>query len=347
MKNLISFLFIGLSVSAASAQTLVNSWEVEGEVDIVTSVGSKPTSERGQVSFLMPSFTLGGQYWIEEKKSVYFQVQMAENRNTDTKKQQLELARAFYQYVSPDSDWIFRYGLIKNAYLEDSELLLDYDLVPEFRSLAYRYNYLPKSDMGMEVRYLHNPYLDFTLGIYNGEENRANEGGAQKDVYLGVNYDDPSFHLSALVIRGDYDEYEKPFNMKERVLVRVVWKGSWLNLGLEGMTAKELSNAMVAYKRADGWDGSAIPEVVVSGQGGSAWVVFKLAEDVELLARKDFLDPYKSAKHDELESENLALIWKEGFRSLILGYAKTSYKDLHSIKSPEKEFGFIGLRQLF
>jgi hypothetical protein len=272
---------------------------------------------------------------------------MAANRDKETKKQQLELSQAYYEYLSEDDSWIFRYGLVKSAYLNDNDLLLDYDLVPEFKAFASRYNYLPEADIGLEIRYVFNPYLDFSLGAFNGEENTAKEDGNQKDLYVGLNYDDSSFHLAFLAIRGAYDEYEKPLNEKVRNLARIVWKGSVLELGAEGLTSKELSNATVAYKRAESWDGSLIPEVMVEGEGASGWILFKIDAELQILARKDFMDPYKAVKLDEIESENIALILKDKLRSLIFGYTKTLYKDLHSAQSPEKEYGFIGLRQVF
>lgn len=347
MRNLISLILLILAPLVLSAQTSTERWQVEGEVDILTTVGSKPTSERGQVGFSVPSFKLSGEYLIEKNKTVFFEVQMAEHRDATTQKQQLELARALYQNVSDDGAWIFRYGLLRNAYLDDAILLLDYDIVPEFRGLAYRFNYLPETDLGAEVRYVPNRYLYFSLGLFNGEENTTKEGGADKDTYIGLNYHDSSFHLALLAIRGGYDEYEKPFNVKERNLARIAWRGQWLDLGFEGMTAKELSNAVIAYKRADGWDGSAFPEVVVNGTGVSGWLLLKFSEEAELLLRKDYLDPYKDQKKDEIDSENIGLILKDGYRSVIIGYTKTQYKELHSLTSPEKEYGFVGLRQLF
>lgn len=321
--------------------------KVEGEIDIITKIGSKPTSERGQVAFSIPSFKLSADYLIEENKSVYFQLQMAENRNKDTKKQQVELSQAYYEFISDDESWIIRYGLVRSAYLNDNDWVLDYDLVSDFRPLAYRYNYLPSSDLGLETRYLFSTYFDVSLGVFNGEENTGKEDGAQKDVYIGLNYDDSDFHVALLTIRGAYDEYEKPFNDKERNLARLVWKGSLFHLGFEGMTSKELSNATVAYKRAENWDGSLIPEVVVQGEALSGWILFKADEELEILFRKDYLDPYKEVKLNEIESENIALILKSGLRSILIGYTKTFYKELHSSQAQEREYSLIGLRQIF
>lgn len=347
MGKIISFVFAFVLPFAVSAQMKVENWDVEGEVDIVTKIGSKPTAERGQVAFSMPSLKLAGDYLIEKNKSVYFQVQMSENRDKESKKLQVELSRAYYQQISDDDSWFVRYGLIKNAYLDDSERLLDYDVIPEFRAFAYRYNYLPIADMGLEVRYVPSSYFDISVGVFNGEENTAKEDGVNKDLYVGLNYDDPNFHFAFLAIRGDYDEYEKPFNVKERNFARIAWKGSVVEVGMEGLTSNEVSNATVAYKRAEGWDGSAYPEMMVKAEGLSGWLLFKVDAELELLARKDYLDPYKEVKLDEIESENLALILKDKWRSLILGYTKTVYKDVHSTQSAEKEYGFIGLRQIF
>ncbi len=347
MGKIISFVFLLILPFVVQAQMKSENWEIEGEVDVLTRIGSQPSSERGQVAFSVPSLKLSGDYLIEKNNSVYFQVQMAENRSKDTKKFQTELSRAYYQHLSGDDSWIFRYGLIKSDYLEDNELLLDYDVVPEFRAFANRYNYLPSADVGLEIRYVTSPYLDFSLGVFNGEENTAKEDGMHKDVYVGINYDDSSFHLALLAIRGSYDEYESPLNTKERNLARIVWKGGLVELGVEGLTSKELGNATQAYGRAEGWDGTAYPETVVLAEGASAWLLFKIDSEMQFLARKDYLDPYKEVKLDEIESENLAMIVKDKFRSWVLGYTKTVYKDLHSTKSPEKEFGFVGLRQIF
>ncbi len=319
----------------------------EGEIDIVTRLGAKPTSERGQVGFSVPSLKLAADYDMDQNSSIYFQVQLAEIRSKDSKKQQLDLARAFYEWASGDESWVVRYGLIKNAYLDSNEYLLDYDVVPEFREFAYKYNYLPSADLGLEIHYYQNKYLDFSLGVFNGEENMQKEDGAQKDIFATVIYDDPNFHFSILGIRGAYDEYEKPYNNKERDLARLAWKGSWLEVGVEAMRSKELSNATVAYKRADGWDGAAYPELVVSGEGGSAWILLKFDTDLEFLARKDYLDPYKDVKDDEIYSENLALIIKNKLRSLMVGYSKTVLGSRHSNLAKEREFGFVGLRQIF
>lgn len=347
MGKIISFAFLFVLPFVANAQTEAKNWDIEGEVDIVTKIGSKPTSERGQVAFTIPSLKLAADYLIEKNQSVYFQVQLSENRDKETKKLQTELSRAYYQYLTEDDSWIIRYGLIKNAYLDDNERLLDYDVVPEFRAFAYRYNYLPVADMGLEVRYVPSSYFDVSVGVFNGEENTSKEDGVNKDLYVGLNYDDSSFHFAFLAIRGDYDEYEKPFNVKQRNLARIAWKGSLVEVGMEGLTSTEVSNATVAYKRAEGWDGSAYPEMLVQAEGLSSWLLFKVDDKLAILARKDYLDPYSEVKMDEIESENLAIILKEKWRSLILGYTKTAYKDRHSTQSAEKEYAFVGLRQIF
>ncbi|MBL7542889.1 MAG: hypothetical protein JNL11_03690 [Bdellovibrionaceae bacterium] len=347
MRN---FFFAALMILVplfVSAQVMDGKLEFEGEVDILTGVGSKPTSEQGQIAFSLPSLKFAADYEADQNNSVFFQFQMAEARDGATKRSSLQLTRAFYQFLSDDASWIIRYGLVRSAYLEDSERLLDYDVVPEFRAFAYRYNYLPYSDMGVEVRYVFNPYLDISLGFFNGEENNAKEEGTQKDLYAGLNYDDSSFHFALLAIRGAYDEYEKPLNMKERNLVRIAWKTDWLQLGLEGMTSKELSNATVAYKRAENWDGSMIPEVVVEGQGGCGWLLLSPDVNIDFLLRKDVWDPHKQGESDEIASENMAMIIKDKMRSWVLGYSKTTYKENHSTQSPEREFGFLGLRQIF
>lgn len=347
MGKIKSFALLLILPFVVQAQMNAENLQIEGEIDVLTRLGAQPTSERGQVAFSVPSLKLAADYLIEKRNSVYFQVQMSENRNKDTKKFLTELSRGYFQHLTDDDSWIIRYGLIKNAYLDDSELLLDYDVVPEFRAFAYRYNYLPAADLGLEVRYVPSSYFDISLGVFNGEENTNKEDGMNKDVYVGLNYDDSSFHFALLAIRGAYDEYEDPLNVKERSLARIAWKSTHVELGIEGLTSKELSNATVAYNRAEGWDGSAYPEVLVHGEGVSGWLLFKIDEELQFLARKDYLDPYKAVKLDEIESENLAMILKSKLRSLIFGYTKTVYKDLHSTKSPEKEFGFIGLRQIF
>lgn len=343
MRNLIAITLFILAPIVLRAE----GWQTEGEIDIITKVGSKPTAERGQVSFSLPSLKLAGEYSMNQRTSIFFQVQLAETRSVDSKKQQLDLVRAFYEWLSEDDSWIVRYGLIKNAYLDVSEDLLDYDLVPEFKTFSNRYRYLPSADLGMEIHYVATSDLEFSLGVFNGEENTQKEAGAQKDLYLSLIYDSSDFHFSILGVRGAYDEYEKPFNVKERDLASLVWKGTFVNVGVEGLRSKELSNATVAYKRAESWDGSLYPEVVAQGEGLSGWFLFKIDSELEFLYRKDYLDPYKDIKRDEINSENVALIVKDKLRSILVGYVKTVYSDLHSTQSPEKEFGFIGLRQIF
>lgn len=347
LRHLIFCTIFSFAPLVLRGEMLINKWRTEGEIDIITRLGSKPTSERGQIAFSVPSLKLAGEYLLDRQNSVFFQVQMAKTRSRDSKKQQLDLTRAFYEWSAEDDSWIVRYGLIKSTYLDISEDLVDYDLISEYKTFANRYNYLPSADLGLEIHYVVNPYLDFSLGVFNGEENTQKEDGGQKDIYLTIAYDDPSFHLSALAIRGGYDEYEKPFNVKERNLARIAWKGSLFELGLEGLSAKELSNATVDYKRAETWDGGLYPEVVVQGQGASAWILMKVDAELEFLARKDFLDPYLEVAEDEIESENIAMILKYNFRYIILGYTKTYYRELHSSQSQEREFGFFGLRQIF
>lgn len=331
----------------ASPGLFAEKWQTEGEIDILTRVGSKPTSEQGQVGFSVPSLKLAAEYLVDTQSSVFFQVQLAQTRSTVSKKQQLDLTRAFYEWLSESDTWIIRYGLVRSVYVDQSEDLLDYDLVPEYKALARRFNYLPNSDLGLEIQYVPTSSIDISIGVFNGEENTQNEDGAHKDLYLTLLYDDSNFHFSVLGVRGAYDEYEKPFNIKERDMARAVWKGSWLELGVEGMQSKELSNATVAYGRAESWDGSLYPEVIVAGEGASAWVLLKIDSGMEFLARQDYLDPYKEILEDEIESESYAMILKDKGYSLVIGYSKTKYRELHSTLSPEKEFGFVGLRQIF
>lgn len=343
MRTFISLVLLLFISFASKAEKLVT----EGEIDILSKIGSKPTSERGQVGFSLPSLKLSAEYSVDKNSSIFFQFQLAETRDKDSKKQQLDLTRAFYDWVSDSETWIIRYGLIKSAYLDKSEELVDYDLVPELKAFSNRYNYLSSADLGFELHYVQSKYLDFSIGVFNGEENNQKEDGAQKDLYLTAIYDDSDFHFSFLSIRGAYDEYEKPFNNKERDLARLVWKGSLLELGFEALRSKELSNATVAYKRAESWDGTAYPEIVVPGEGASGWLLLKIDSDLEFLARKDYLDPFKDVKEDEIDSENIAMILKDKWRSVMLGYTKTTYKTKHSNQAKEREYAFLGLRQIF
>lgn len=318
-----------------------------GEFNIFTKATSKPTSKRGQVSFLLPSTLLNVDAQVDDKNSVFLEFQLSANRDNLNRKFQTELTKLFYQWISDDEDFFLRYGLLRNYISENETELYDLDFFDELKTVSRRFNYLPNSDLGMEVHYLLSNYLSFGLGVADGEENRKDEDGTQKDTYVMLDYSDADFNFGVMYLKGAYDEYEKPFNDKERTIVKISWNFGLIKIGAEGIATKDAATGISDYKRADGWDSTQFPEQIISGQGYSAWLKLGIDDEDALILKGDYLDPNKNQKDDEINSHQVVLDLKRKKRHFVMGYTFTAYGEKHSNYSPEKEFGFIGLRQIF
>lgn len=339
------FLFLFLMAMGSFLQAAELS--VGGEVNFFTKMTSKPTSKRGQVSFLLPSSLLNVDAEIDKQNSLFLEIQLSANRDNLNRKFQTELSKLFYQWISEEEEWFFRYGLFRNFINENESGLFDYDFFDELKTVARRFNYLPNSDLGLEIQYLFSPYFSFGVGVTNGEENKKEEDGAQKDSYAFLDYSDDTFNMALMYQKGAYDEYEKPFNIKERALFKVSWNFGLIKLGVEALSSKDAATGLSDYKRADGWDSTQFPEQVIEGQGYSAWLKLGIDEEDALVIKGDFFDPNKDQKEDEINSHQVMLDLKRRKRSMFVGYSFTTYGEKHSNYSPEKEFGFVGIRQIF
>lgn len=322
-------------------------FDCEGELDIVSKLGFKPSSEQGQMTFKIPSFKLSSNVLLDTYRQIYFQLQVKEVTNQDGKIQRTpELKQIYYEWRSQDDEWLFRYGLIKMAYLEQSENFYDLDVVEQFQSLLQRYNYLPSSDLGFELHYVPVEKIDFIFGFVNGEEGVKAEEGPQKDTYIGVAYDDSVLHSSLFIYRGNYDEFERQFQSKNREVLRVAYKNSFFSTGLEYFQAEESATGSTLYKRAEGWDGSRYVETMAKSFGASGWLSIHFHPEFEVFVRKDFVDPMQESSGNEINSNSIAIVLKDQLRTLILGYSLNQYGEFHS-KMSNIEFGFLGLRQIF
>lgn len=336
------FIFVFNSLTIQAAQ-----FDWGGEFNLFTKVTSKPTSKRGQVSFILPSTLLNVDAQADEKNSVFLELQLSANRDNLNRKFQTELTKLFYQWVSEENDFFIRYGLFRNFISENETEFYDFDFFDELKTVSRRFNYLPNSDLGLEVHYLFSSYLSVGMGVANGEENRKEEDGTQKDAYVVMDYADEDFNFGVMYLKGAYDEYEKPFNEKERSILKISWNFGLIKIGAEGLVAKDAATGISDYKRADGWDSTQFPEQVIQGQGYSVWLRLGVNEEDALVLKGDYFDPNKEQKDDEINSHQVLLDLKRKQRHLFFGYTFTSYGEKHSNYSPEKEFGFVGIRQIF
>lgn len=344
MTNIIVLFFtFGLATSSALASQV----SLGGELNLFTKVSSKPTSKRGQIAFMMPSTLLNVGAEIDTQNSLFLELQLSANRDNLNRKFQTELSKVFYQWVSEDNDVFLRYGLFRNYISENNSEIYDYDFFDELKPVSRRYNYLSNSDAGFELHYVFSDYMSLGVGIANGEENKKEEDGNQKDSYIVFDYNDSTFSFAFMYQKGAYDEYEKPFNTKDRAIAKIGWNFGLIAFGFEGFRAQDAATGISDYKRADGWDSTQFPEQVITGEGYTGWLKLGITDEDALFLKGDFFDPNKDQKDDEISSHQVLLDVRRGLRSTLLGYSFSSYGEKHSKYSPEKEFGFIGIRQIF
>jgi hypothetical protein len=331
----------------ASRMSFGATMDVGGEVNVFTKISSKPSAKRGQVAFVLPSTLLNVDATLDGQNSVFIELQLSSERDNFNQKLPADLAKVFYQWISEGQEVFFRYGLFRNFINENDSEIYNYDFFDELKMASRRFKYLPDADLGIEVHYLFSDFLSIGMGISNGEENKKEESGNQKDNYLVLDYNDSVFNLGIMYMDGSYDDYEKPFNLKERWIMKLGWNFGFLKMGLEALRTQDAAIGVSQYHRAEGWDSTAFPEQVISGEGGSLWLKFEVGEEKSLLFKGDFFDPNLSQKEDEIKSYQAFFEITKDARSGFLGYSFTSYGQNHSKYSPEKEFAFVGVRQLF
>ncbi|MCK6599951.1 MAG: hypothetical protein L6Q37_16420, partial [Bdellovibrionaceae bacterium] len=237
---------------------------------------------------------------------------------------------------------------IRNFFHEGESEHFNFEFFNELNSASRRFGYLATADLGVEWQYFLSSYLSTGVGVVNGEENRKEEDGNQKDAYFLLDFNDDFFRVAFLYLRGGYDEYEKPFNLKERLILKAGYSFDFFKLGMEVFSSQDPAIGISDYKRAEGWDSTQFPETIVNARGGSLWTIISFSDRHSLMLKADYLDPYTEQKQDEINSQQV--VFSYGSHSLnrfLVGYSKTSYQENHSKYSPEVEFGFAGLRRSF
>ncbi len=306
-------------------------------------VGSQPSSERGQTYFEVPRLQAAFAYTNEEQDSVRMALRGTDNRDSVTKKNQIELNWAYADIHSPfsssDGNVHVDIGLVPNKWLDAQAKLWGFTYWGnDSEVLLKRYKYLSSTDLGMNAYWSFASSAQLILSAVNGEGNTKSESGPRKDVQAILAYEEESFQLAAGYLRGAYDDYDASVNLKERIMARISYLSPDMELSLEGFEAKDPSIVLTQSAMADSLDLPISPVESVKGQGASVTLGWKWSNYWAMKTRYDLLNPAVGYSLKALSSGTVALVNKltKSMEQAFI-YTRTDYQENHSLQSEIRE----------
>ncbi len=293
--NKICFIFL-LGFSLRTHAALIDNqsnFESDLEVGMIMNVISQPTPMRGATAFEIPTVKAKFELTQAEGNSFHFTFTGTDNRDSNSKKFQLEAEKASVVLKSyfPSTFWL-ELGLIENPWNEVSEELWDFQFWgPSSNPALNRYKYLPTSEMGFNAHWNLSERFGTTLSVMNGESSLENEQGPKKDAQIIVWYEDETWQTSFGYLRGSYETDEPAISEKERQLFRLAYIWEPLRIAVELYKTRDPSRAITSLGLAEGLNLNSYVNQSIEGQGGSLTLHWRLSEVYTLRLREDQLNP--------------------------------------------------------
>lgn len=310
-------------------------------------MGSQPSSERGQTYFEIPRLQGDFAYINEEKDSLRLQLRGTDNRDSVTKKNQVELSLVYAEVRSPFSEnFYIEAGLVPNKWTQPQSKLWGFSYWGnDSEILMRRYKYIATGDLGLNAIFSLDSATSLALSAVNGEGNAKSETGPRKDIQAVLTHEREIWKFSLGYLRGGYDDYESSVSVKERTMVRATYLTEDLMFSLEGFEAKDPSIVLTQSAMADSLDLPLSPVESVKGQGASALVDWKWSSYWSAKTRYDLLNPAVGYSLRAMSSGSLAFVNKltKAFEQAFI-YSRTDYQENHSLQSEIREKVIWALR---
>jgi hypothetical protein len=212
------------------------------------------------------------------------------------------------------------------------------------KSLARRYGIVSDGDLGYQGAWAVSENGVLTLGLVNGEENKTQETGPNKEAFFGGFFRSKGFAANFWLSVGRVDQIEDSVSAKNRALVRLEKEWGRLSLGVEGLYAQDPSLDLESNLRLESIMFTELSDVkTISTTGGRIEMSYELSARESFVARADYLRPQWERK--KIQSGELAWLKKESANmSWGMFYEKTEFGAQHSSQSKVRELARLGLK---
>jgi len=351
--NKICFIFLMLGFSFQARSALIDNqsnFESDIEIGMIMNVISQPTSMRGATAFEVPLVKANFELTQAEGNAFHFTFRGTDNRDTNSKKFQLEAEKAAIVLKSyfPSTFWL-EVGLIANPWNEASDELWEFDFWgPSSNPALNRYNYLANSELGFNAHWNLSERFGTTISLMNGESALENEQGPKKDAQIIVWYEDETWQTSFGYLRGSYESDEPAVSEKERQLFRLAYIWAPARIAIELYKTRDSSRAINTLDLAEDLDLNAYVNQSIEGQGGSLTLQWNLSEVFTLRLREDILNPALKFEDVGVISHIAAISYEPAqgtnFSFILL---KTTHGQNHSTASKTDERALVALGMHF
>ncbi len=357
MKKYIRRLFRSLVLLSAlcavvSAEEPVKEAEsqlkLSGDVSVLSAISQKPSSMQNRSSFQMPEGRLGALWSYDSDVALSGEIIYGKARDSVDGRYNLQLESAYFEFrhLLSESHWM-QYGLLPHPWEDLTEKFWGYRyLGARGPTLAFRYGYVNRSDLGAITGAAFNDWIQWSLMVVNGEGAGSEEAGPKKDFHLAITTSPREigsyggkFTLGLLVIEGAFDNIDPDVSQKERVSVLLGFEKEFGFSGsLELMVSKDPVDG-VNQVVADKVDLSSQGGQVARGQGGSAILKWRTLGSlgkikdklVEAFARIDQWNPATSVSARGLRSQLLGIgFFPRQNLQISLAWSEVLYENNHA-----------------
>lgn len=350
MKSLLSVFFCTSCVFAQNVS--VNSHpevKLGGEADFFVELAHMPSSVQGQSRFDFALLQVSPEVKVDEDIALAFRFVLTEERSSSEKNYLNQLQNGFIRY----HDHLYRaltheLGLFRSAWITESRQSGELDFFGDSgRSLTRRYGFVAEGELGYQARYQQNDQWLWVLNFSNGEENKSEEKGPNKEVFLGSFYKTANMTWQLGVSAGRVDRIDSEINEKNRVYLRFEKSLGRFDVGLEGLYAQDPSLDLENNNRLEGitFVELADPKEIKT-YGGRLDISYALSEKQKLFLRVDQVTP----KSEKKRIQSLEAAWtKQESERMKWGlfYERTDLGAQHSPQSKVRELGRLGLEVKF
>ena len=308
-----------------------------------------PSSVKGQTRFDIGLLQASPEIMIDENLALLLRFVLAEERSGTENNYLNELQNAFVRYRDIRFKGLtHELGLVRSAWIisENSASELDF-FGDSGRSLARRYKMIGEGELGYQARYQQDDKIEWVLGFGNGEENKQEEQGPNKEAVLGTFYRHQDLVLQLWISTGRVDRLDSKLNEKNRVFVRAHEKWGRFSLGIEGVYAQDPSMDLETYGRLEGITFTELlqPQEIKT-YGGRMNLGYDLSEKQRFILRFDQITPLSAKKR--IQSFGAAWTQRES-QNMVWGlfYEKTEFGAQHSTRSKLRELARLGLEIAF
>lgn len=343
--------FLTLLVSSSALASSYGSFEVAGQLQLLSSVSSLPSSKQGQSAFSLSSLRLEVLRSLTKDMDVSFQVEGAEHRDATNKEFQWNLKQAYLSYAFGDADQEINYGMIPNwLYTQNKEMWPFQIWSTKSQMAVQRFGLIPESDLGLQwTKDLDQDEEEWGLQISNGEGQLEEENSPQKEFAIFMRKQlSNTIDILSYISYGKYGNVTSDADQKIRAILQLQHQYERLKAELLLFYASTPADIVRSQKLFDGTDVLAKSGALVASHGAELATQYKWAEDSSVLLKVTAVNAaVELSEHsmwDAFLGEHKEFSSEVDF---VAGYQYQHYGSSYFLASKDQDLFLVSTRVLF